>query len=84
MKGRSTESAAAVAETAPATKPEPLDPFEGVTLRTPLLQLAKQALGPFLQHRTDCAGEACTCGLRAAIQDLERRENIVTRYGTIE
>lgn len=62
---------------------EASDVFDGVGLQAPLLQLAQKILGPFLAHRGECA-EECTCGLRAAVEELRHRELMVQRYGVIE
>jgi hypothetical protein len=65
-----------------AEKPS-ADPFDGVDFKTPLLRLAKQYLGPFLAHKPDCADPAlCTCGLREAVLEVQRRETLVIRYGS--
>jgi hypothetical protein len=68
----------------------PIDPFEGVSLKSPLLQVMQQLLGPFLEHRGHCAlalrrpGEGCSCGLQAAVASLSQREMMITRYGSTE
>jgi hypothetical protein len=82
--GATIETAAS--ETAPEapTAAPPVDPFEGVTLRSPLLQVMRQLLTPYLAHRPDCGGVDCTCGLSAAVSSLSQREMMITRYGSTE
>lgn len=64
---------------------KPVDLFANIDFKTPLMQLARQYLGPFLAHKETCADpEACTCGLRDAVIEVQRRETLVTRYGTAE
>lgn len=70
--------------TLPPTVPAPPTPFGDVRLTTPLLQLAQQLLGPFLAHKPACTEETCTCGLQTAVADLQRREQLVTRYGSAD
>lgn len=60
------------------------DPFGDVRLTTPLLKLAQQLLGPFLAHAAACTAETCSCGLRTAVEDLQRRELLVVRYGSAD
>lgn len=80
---RRTEGTAVVAsETAPAQTPA--DALAGVEFITPMLQLAKTVLGPFLRHAATCTADACGCGLSAAVADLKRRETITQRYGITE
>lgn len=62
----------------------PIDPFEGVSLKSPLLQVMQQLLGPYLSHKPGCAGVDCVCGLRAAVSSLSQREMMITRYGSTE
>jgi hypothetical protein len=59
----------------------PTNELDALTFVDPLLRLVQQALGPFVVHRSTCEGEPCTCGLVAALTELQRREILVRRYG---
>lgn len=62
----------------------PANELDRLSFVDPLLRLVQQALGPFVTHRDQCEGDPCTCGLLTALEDLQRREIIVRRYGVIE
>jgi hypothetical protein len=82
--GATIETATPETTTEAPTAAPPTDPFEGVTLRSPLLQVMQQLLGPYLSHKPGCSGIDCPCGLRAAVSSLSQREMMITRYGSIE
>ena len=61
---------------------EPAYVFSGVQFQSPILKLVQAVLGPFVAHQAECPGaDACVCGLKAALADLERREILIKRYG---
>lgn len=64
--------------------PKPANWLEGADLKDPLLRLASAVIGPFVAHKDGCDVEPCTCGLAAAISELQRREILVKRYGTVD
>jgi hypothetical protein len=72
--------------TATETRPEPAstDVLSGIEFTTPMLRLAKNILGPFLRHGDACTADACACGLSQAVAELERREMITQRYGSVD
>lgn len=82
MSRRPSEGSAAVSEVTPPQTPA--DALAGVEFVTPMLQLAKAVLGPFLRHEATCTDDACGCGLTAAVADLKRRETLTQRYGTTD
>lgn len=62
--------------------PEPASPpMDGVEFNSPLLNLAKSILGPFLRHGATCTADACVCGVTAAVQQLRDHEERTRRYG---
>jgi len=68
-------------EPAAAETPERVDPLATVSFGTPLMEAFARAIAPFVDHQTECVGDPCTCGLSAALADLQRREQVIRRYG---
>lgn len=62
----------------------PTNELDALTFQDPLLRLAQQILGPFVVHRSECEGDPCTCGLIAALAEMQQREIVVRRYGVVE
>jgi hypothetical protein len=65
--------------------PKSAELLADVTFTTPLLHAFAAALGRYLRHDVGCAshsGSACSCGLMAAIAEVQRREQVLRRYGT--
>jgi hypothetical protein len=85
-KGKSEAGAASVAEPSEAstTPAPPVNGLEDADLKDPLLQLVRTVIGPFVAHKPLCDVEPCTCGLTAAVGELQRREILVKRYGTVD
>lgn len=74
-------------EPSPATAvAEVSNGFSDLRFDSPLLSLVQQALGPFVAHKDGCevSGGECTCGLAAAIANLQQREILFKRYGTVD
>lgn len=62
----------------------PVNGLEQISFQDPLMRLVQQVIGPFVRHRQDCDGEPCGCGLVQAVSELQRREILVRRYGTVD
>lgn len=65
------------------------DVFDGVAFHSHIMRGMQIAIAPYLQHREGCdaivlGNDGCSCGLRKAVQDLQQREIVMIRYGTVE
>lgn len=70
--------------TTDVTEPAPVV-FGEVRFTSPILQVVQRTLAPYVHHQAPCDGvTTCSCGLQAAIVDLERREMMAKRYGSAE
>jgi len=74
----------AIAQEEPVTPARPINGLDQADLKDPLLQLVRAIIGPFVAHKALCDVEPCTCGLVSAIGELQRREILVKRYGTVD
>jgi hypothetical protein len=65
----------------------PPDPFGEIRFNSLPIQHAQRLLGAFVRHVAPCqptAETGCTCGLRSAIEELLRIDQIGNRYGFSE
>ena len=81
MTRQATKPAAAAAVEDPPAATEPIDAFGGVVLATVFGKHVQRILSPYLRHAEGCDPAACSCGLAAAVAELERTEVMALRYG---